>query len=176
LFEVDHGSGVSEQVLWVAFWATKGNTLVGEESPGEIITVNDSEDSLVHIEVDANVEVLPDVVFRLVLWVWELVSLQEDSLWDSRVLNSWLDDVDGIIVKIVVNDALSDPVVLIGVLDNWFLEVTMESQYLSVILEPLRGDGWNCLLSLLSAASDTRELGWNSLGHGSDQIWVDIFL
>ena len=131
LFEVDHGSGVSEEVLWVAFWGAKSNTFVGEESPGKVIAVNDSEDSLVHIEVDANIEVLPDVVFRLVLWVWELVSLQEDSLWDSRVLNSWLDDVDGIIVKIVVNDALSDPVVLIGVLDNWFLEVTMESQYLS---------------------------------------------
>jgi hypothetical protein len=167
---------VSEEVLWVAFWGAKSNTFVGEESPGKVIAVNDSEDSLVDIEVDTNVEIAPDVVFRLIIRVWELVPLQEYSLWNSGVLNSWLDDVDGIIVKIVVYDALSDPVVLVGVLNNWFLEVTVEAQNLSVILEPFWGDSWDCLLGLVSAASDTSELGWNSLGHGSDEIWVDVFL
>tara|TARA_B110000285_G_scaffold147798_1_gene164987 strand:+ start:177 stop:377 length:201 start_codon:yes stop_codon:yes gene_type:complete len=66
----------------------------------------------------------------LVLWVWELVSLQEDSLRDSRVLDSWLDDVDGVIVQIVVNGAFSNSEILVGVFDNWFLEVAMEAQNL----------------------------------------------
>jgi len=104
------------------------------------------------------------------------VSLQEDSLRDSRVLDSWLDDVDGVIVQIVVNDTFSNSEILVGVFDNWFLEVAMEAQNLSVVLEPFRGDSWDCILSLGSAASDTTELGWNSLGHGSDEIWVDVLL
>jgi hypothetical protein len=48
-------------------------------------------------------------------------------LWDSGVLNSWLDDVDGVIVKVVVDGALSDSVVLVGVFHNWFLEVSTEA-------------------------------------------------
>jgi len=175
LFEVDHGSGMGEEVLWVTFWASESNSFVGEESSGKVITVTDSEDSLVNIEVHADVEIAPDVVFGLVLWVWELVSLHEDSLWDSRVLDSWLDDVNGIIVKIVVNGALSNSEILVGVFYNWLLEVTIEAQNLSVILEPFWGDSWDCVLSLTSAAYDTTELGWNSLGHGSDEIWVDVF-
>jgi hypothetical protein len=121
---------MSEEILWVAFWLAESYTLIGEEPPSEIIAINDSENSLVHIEVDANVQVLPDIVFRLVLWVWELVSFQEDSLWHSRVLNSWLDDVDGVVIKVVVDDALPDSIVFVCVLNNWFLEVTMESQHL----------------------------------------------
>jgi len=58
------------------------------------------------------------------------VSLQEDSLRDSRVLDSWLDDVDGVIVQIVVNDTFSNSKILVGVFDNWFLEVAMEAQNL----------------------------------------------
>jgi len=58
------------------------------------------------------------------------VSLHEDSLWNSRVLNSWLDDVDGIVIKIVVDSAFSDSVVLIGIFNNWFLEITGEAKYL----------------------------------------------
>jgi len=58
------------------------------------------------------------------------VSLHEDSLWNSGVLNSWLDDVDGIVIKIVVDSAFSDSVVLIGIFNNWFLEITGEAKYL----------------------------------------------
>jgi len=58
------------------------------------------------------------------------VSLHEDSLWNSRVLNSWLDDVDGIVIKIVVDSAFSDSVVLIGIFNNWLLEITGETKYL----------------------------------------------
>jgi hypothetical protein len=58
------------------------------------------------------------------------VSLHEDSLWNSGVLNSWLDNVDGIVIKIVVDSAFSDSVVLIGIFNNWLLEITGETKYL----------------------------------------------
>jgi len=130
LLEVDHSSGVSEEIFWVSLRGSKSDSLVGVESLGEIIAVNDSENSLVDIEVDTNVEVLPDVVFRLVIWIWKLMSLQKDSLRHSRVLNSWLDDVDGVIVKVVVDDAFSDSVVFVWVFNNWFLEVSVEAENL----------------------------------------------
>jgi len=121
---------VSEQIFWVPFWSAESNTLVGVESSGEIIAVDNSENSSVHIEVHSNVKVLPDVVLGWILWSWELVSLHEDSLWNSGVLNSWLDDVDGIVIKIVVDSAFSDSVVLIGIFNNWLLEITGETKYL----------------------------------------------
>jgi hypothetical protein len=143
---------VSEEIFWVSLRGSKSDSLVGVESPGEIIAVNDSENSLVDIEVDTNVEVLPDVVFRLVIWEWKLMSLQKDSLWHSRVLDSWLDDVDGVIVKVVVDDAFSDSVVFVWIFNNWFLEVSIEAENLSVVLEPLWGNSWDCVLSLVLSA------------------------
>jgi len=56
------------------------------------------------------------------------VSLHEDTLWNSGVLNSWLNDVDGVIIKVVVDGALSKSVVLIGVFNDWFLEVSIEAK------------------------------------------------
>jgi hypothetical protein len=130
LLVIDHQPGLGEKILWVALRWVKSSSLVGVESSGEIIAVDDSENSSVHIEVHSNVKVLPDVVLGWILWSWELVSLHEDSLWNSGVLNSWLDNVDGIVIKIVVDSAFSDSVVLIGIFNNWLLEITGETKYL----------------------------------------------
>jgi len=56
------------------------------------------------------------------------VSFHEDTLWDTGVLNSWLDDVDGVVIKVVVDNTLSQSVVLIGVFNDWFLEVSREGE------------------------------------------------
>jgi hypothetical protein len=58
------------------------------------------------------------------------VSLQEDALWDTRVLNSWLNDVDGVVIEVVIDDALPQSVVLVGILHNWLLEITVEAKHL----------------------------------------------
>jgi len=149
LFHVYHGSGLGEQVLWVVLISVQFNTLVGEESSGEFIGANDSELSLVDIEVLANVQVLPGVVLGLIIWVWEFVSLEENSLWDSGVLNSVLNDVDGVIVEIVEDDALSNSEVLVGILNNWLLEIGEEFKNLSVIFQPLWGNAWDCIILVL---------------------------
>ena len=58
------------------------------------------------------------------------MSLQEDSLWDSCILYSALNDMDSVIIKVIVENALADSVVLIRVFNNWFLEVDFEIKYL----------------------------------------------
>lgn len=131
LLHVDHGSSLGEQVLWVAFGSIEWSALVGVESSSEVIAVNDSDYSIINVEVDSNIQILPDVVFGLVMWVWEFVSLQEDSLWDTGVLDSWLEDVDGVVIKIVEENALSNSVVLVGVLNDWFLEIALEGENLN---------------------------------------------
>lgn len=130
LLVVDHGPGLGEEVLGVALWSVELDALVGEETLGEVVTVDHSEDPLVDVEVDANVQVLPSVVLGVIIWIWQLVSLQEDALGDTSVLNSWLDDVDGVIVQVVVDDALAESEVLVGVLNDWLLEVCVEAKNL----------------------------------------------
>ena len=118
---------MGKEILWVCLRSTKSNSLIGVEAPCEIITIDDSENSLVDVEVNTNIEVAPDVVLGLVLGVWQLVSLQENALWDSGVLNSRLEDVDGVIVEVVADDALSNSIVLVGVLNDWLLEISLEA-------------------------------------------------
>jgi len=166
LLIVDHQSGLGEQVFWVSLRWVERTSLVGEETSCEVIAVDNSEDSCVDIEVNADVEILPDVVFGWVIRVWQLVSLHEDALGNSGVLNSWLNDVDGVVIEVIVDDALSKSVVLVGVFNYWLLEVSFESEDLSVILEPLGGNLGNGVLNLLLTALDTSKLGWYSLGHG----------
>ena len=62
---------------------------------------------------------------------WQLVSLHKDTLRNTGVLNSWLDDVDGVIIKIVINDALANSEIFISILNNWFLEVCVEFENLN---------------------------------------------
>jgi len=66
----------------------------------------------------------------VVVWVRELVSLEEDALGDSRVLHSGFDDVDGIVVQVVVGDTFSNSVVFVGVLNDGLLEVSIEAKNL----------------------------------------------
>jgi len=83
LLHVNHSSCLSKQVLRVVLISIKLNTFIGKESSGEIITADDSEYSLVDVEVLADVQISPVVVLGLIFWIWELMSLQENSLWNS---------------------------------------------------------------------------------------------
>ena len=85
---------------------------------------------MVDIKVDSNIQILPSVELRLVLWEGQLVSLQEGSLGDAGVLNLWLVDVDGVILEEVVDDALAGSEVFVGVLDHWLDEESVENELL----------------------------------------------
>jgi hypothetical protein len=54
------------------------------------------------------------------------MSLQKNALRQTRVFDFFLVDVKGIIVKVVIDSALSDPEILVGVLDDWLLEISHE--------------------------------------------------
>ena len=82
------------------------------------------------IEVHADVEVSPGIVLALVMGQWELVSLQENSLGHSGVLNLGLEDVNGVVIEEVVDSALARSEVLVGVFDDWFLEISEEAESL----------------------------------------------
>ena len=43
-----------------------------------------------------------------------------------------LNDVEGVIIKVVEDDALSDSEVLVGVLNNWLLEIGEEFKNLKI--------------------------------------------
>lgn len=50
------------------------------------------------------------------------MSLQENTLRDTRVFNLWLEDMDGVVIEEVVDSALSRSEVFIWVFNNWFDE------------------------------------------------------
>ena len=130
LLHVDHGTSLGERIVGEVLRAADVNAFVGVECLGELIRVNDAENTGVDIQVLAELEVRP--VIGSTGWVWQLVSLKEDALRDSSVLNAALNDVDGVVVEVVVEDALADPVVLVGVFNNWLLEVGFEVKHLKV--------------------------------------------
>lgn len=102
------------------------------ELTSEVIAVHDSENSAIHIEVLTNIDVSPVVDLAWNVWMRDFVSLKKNSLWDSRVFYSWLSDVQSVVIQVVVNQVLSDPVVLRGILDNRLLEVSIETKDLHV--------------------------------------------
>ena len=120
-----------ELVFWEWLSWIKGLSLVREKPSGKIIAVDNSENSLVNIKVCSNIQILPGVVFGFVMRQWQLVSLHKDALWNTGVLNSWLDDVDSVIIKIVINDALANSEIFIWILNDWLLEVCVEFENLN---------------------------------------------
>jgi hypothetical protein len=156
---------MSEWIIGESLRQTDIKSLVREVSFGEIVTVNNSEHSRINIEICAESQICPVVISRLV-WFRQLVSLEENSLWDSCVLYSALDDVDGVVIKVIVKNALADSVVLIWVFNNWFLEVDFEIKYLSIVLEPLGSNFGDGIVLLCLAFGDATVVHGNTFTHG----------
>ena len=130
LFHVDHCSSLIEGIIGVSFGGTKSNSFILVESSSELISINDTEDSAVYIQIHAYIQIFPVVDLRLLSGDEYFVSLEEDTLRDATVLNSILCDVQGVIIQIVVNSALADAVVFIRALNNGLLEVCLELKHL----------------------------------------------
>ena len=122
---------MSKGIVWEVFWTANVNTFVGVESLGEVVTIDDAENSRVDIKIAAEFQIGP-IDKGCVASLGQFVSLKEDSLRNSRVLNAALNDVDGVIVKIVVKNAFADSIVLSWVLHYWLLEVGFEVKHLNV--------------------------------------------
>jgi hypothetical protein len=58
------------------------------------------------------------------------MSLKEDALRNARIFNSIFNDMDGVILKVEIQNAFAHAEILVAVLDNWFLEVALEVKHL----------------------------------------------
>lgn len=74
--------------------------------------------------------------------------------------------MEGVIVKIEVDDALSDAEVLSGVLDHRLEEVSLEVQDMAIVLEPLGSDSGDSVVLLSGSARDSSEGLGSTLTHG----------
>lgn len=176
LFHVNHSSSVNEGVIWELLWGIKGLSLVSIEVFGKLIAVNNSENSSINIEVASEVEVSPVIELRLIIWKWELMSLKEDSLWDSRVLYSAFNDMEGIVIHIVHDNAFSNSVIFVWVLNNWLLEKTIEFQDLSVVLQPLGSDFGDSIVFLWLPLRYASKAEWESVLHGIKQRSINFLI
>ena len=130
MLEVDHGSGLTEEIFWITFGWIEVLSLVGIESSGEVVAVDNSENSVVDIEVDSNVEISPCVVSALVFWEWQFMSLKECSLWDTRVLNFRFIDVASVVIEEIIDFALSGSKVLVWIFNHWLNEESFKYELL----------------------------------------------
>jgi hypothetical protein len=130
LLHVDHGTGLNERIVRIALWCVKSDTLVLIESSGKIVSIDDTEDSAVDIQIDAYIQISPGVNLGLLAGNEDLVSLEEDTLRDATVLSSILQNMQSVIIEVIVNSAFANAVVLIGVLYNGLLEIGLEVQHL----------------------------------------------
>ena len=115
-----------KRVSRVVFSNTDVLSLVGIIAASELVTVDDAEHAAVDVEVHAEAEIRPVVVNTRPVRLLQLCALQENTLRDARVGNARLDDVEGVIVQVEVDDALPDAVVLRRVLDDGLEEVGLE--------------------------------------------------
>jgi len=124
------------------------------ESSGKIISIDDTEDSAVDIQIDAYIQISPGVDLGLLAGNEDLVSLEEDTLRDATVLKSVLQDMQSVIIEVIVNSAFADAIVLIGVLYNGLLEIGLEVQHLLVMLEPLGSNSRNSIVLVSLTSRD----------------------
>jgi len=75
----------------------------------------------------------------------------------------------------IINNTLSNSEVFILILDNRLLEVSEESQNLSIILQPLWSDSRDGIILKFLSSNRSSKLAWLSFSHVLDQIFVHIF-
>ena len=114
-----------EGILGIVLSSADIRALVSIVGAGELVAVNNAEDTVVDVEVHAEAEIGP-VIVSGAIGLAELGTLQENALRDTRVSNTRLNDMEGIVLEIEIHDALSNSVVLCWVLNNWLKEVGLE--------------------------------------------------
>lgn len=60
------------------------------------------------------------------------MTLEENTLGDAGVLDAGFEDVNGVVLKVVVDGALAETVVLAGAFNDWFLEVSRKVEDLEI--------------------------------------------
>jgi len=113
---------------------------------GEIISILNSKDSLIEIDIGSNIEIFPSIEIHNSNFLRDFLSVYKNSLSDSRILDSWLGHVNGLVTQIVIHDARSHSKVFKLRFHHCLLEVAVESQNLSVEFKPLGLNSWNIVV------------------------------
>ena len=113
---------MGEGIRGVVLRRTDVGTFVGEIAASELVAVDDAEHTAMDVQVHTKMEIGP-IVVTLAIGEKQFGALEEHSLGNTRVLNLGLNDVERVILKVEVDDALSDAVVLVTVLDDRLKEV-----------------------------------------------------
>ena len=111
-----------ERVVRIVLRGANVATLVRVVAASELVAVNDVEDTIIDVEVHAEVEIRPVIVTGAIR-LWKLSALEEDALRNSRVGHTRLNDVESVILHVEVDGALPDAIVLITVFYDWLKEV-----------------------------------------------------
>lgn len=128
LLHVNHSAGLLEGIIGVTFTFIERNAFVTVERFREVITVNDTENSSIDVQIHSEVQISPSV--RLAVSSWNLVTFQKHSLRNARVLDPVFQNVDSVVIKIVEEHTLPDPVILIRIFNDRFLEEAVEFEHL----------------------------------------------
>mmetsp|Transcript_6560 Transcript_6560/g.15178 ORF Transcript_6560/g.15178 Transcript_6560/m.15178 type:complete len:493 (+) Transcript_6560:939-2417(+) len=97
--------------------------------PSPLIAIQDLDDSAVNVELASNAQILPG---KVSIRPREPVSAQQLTLHDATVLYFPLGDVASVILQVVHDDTLSNPVVLQVSLHHGFLKLPVEAQHMPV--------------------------------------------
>ena len=174
LLHLNHSSCVLKRIFRSFNIICKRNPFILEEASCERIARQDLEHSSVEFNFSANLEITP-VELSSFCWMRCLVSLEEYSLRDSRVLNFGLHDMYCVIFQVVVDHTLSNPVVLIWVFHDRLLEEANKLQDLSIVLQPGRLLRNSFILSWLPLWN-TRQTQRLPCPHLLEKAFVNIFL
>jgi hypothetical protein len=98
---VDHSSDLRVRGSGESFRLTKSNSFVGIEGSSEFITVVNTEDSGVEFNVHGELKVGPVIAFSRFAIFRDFMALEEDTLGKSGVLLSVLNQMKGIVFKVV---------------------------------------------------------------------------
>lgn len=126
LFHIKHHSWVQKVVVKWSFRGVQRNLIIFKELSCEVVTVIQTINSWVNVDLDSNVKIGP-MISCCWTWLWNFVSFQEDTLWNATVFNSRLANVHWVIFQMIINDTLSNSVVFVLVFNYWFLEISEES-------------------------------------------------
>lgn len=83
---------MNEGIVRVGLGLGKPYAFISVERSGELVAVNDTEDTPIKLDVDSNTEVFPGVGLNAAGFRNE-VAFQEDALWNARILDARLNDV-----------------------------------------------------------------------------------
>mmetsp|Transcript_27970 Transcript_27970/g.55067 ORF Transcript_27970/g.55067 Transcript_27970/m.55067 type:complete len:506 (-) Transcript_27970:221-1738(-) len=130
---------LGEGVQGVGFSFSKINTVVFEEGSGEVVAVCQAEDTAVDAEFSGDEEIVK--VDKLVVALGDAVSLDENALGDTGVLNLGLGNVHRVILQIVVDHALANAEIFERARVHSFFEEAEKAQDFPVVRNPGREAG-----------------------------------